>query len=182
MAGARERLSAVEGLAVLEAGDPTKLVLSLSGTGADGFLVEDDLLRRGVRLEMADRDTLVPIVTLADTEETVEQLVRAVEDAVVARRGEARPVAASIVWGLEPQTVLTPREAFFARRERIPAKRAVGRIAAETAAPYPPGIPALAPGERVTEEILAALRGEAAAGSRIAYCSDPTLESLLVVA
>ena len=64
----------------------------------------------------------------------------------------------------------------------IPAGRAVGRIAAETAAPYPPGIPALAPGEVVTAEILTALRREAAAGSRVAYCSDPTLETLLVVA
>jgi lysine decarboxylase len=64
----------------------------------------------------------------------------------------------------------------------VPAERAVGRIAAETAAPYPPGIPALAPGELITEEILAALRREAAAGTRVAYCSDPTLDTLLVVA
>ena len=77
---------------------------------------------------------------------------------------------------------MSPRDAFFAPRERVPAGRAVGRIAAETAAPYPPGIPALAPGEVITEEILEALRGEARAGTRVAYCADPTLESLLVVA
>jgi len=64
----------------------------------------------------------------------------------------------------------------------VRARDAAGRIAAETAAPYPPGIPALAPGEVVTGEILSALRDEAAAGTRIAYCSDPTLETLLVVA
>ena len=76
---------------------------------------------------------------------------------------------------------MTPREAWFAPRERVPADRAVGRIAAETAAPYPPGIPAIAPGERITAEILSALRREARVGSRIVYCSDPSLETLVVV-
>ena len=64
----------------------------------------------------------------------------------------------------------------------MPIEQAIGRVAAETAAPYPPGIPALAPGELVTAEVVAALRAEAAAGSRIAYCADPSLETLLVVA
>jgi lysine decarboxylase len=182
VASARERLSAVDGLAVVAASDPTKLVLGLQGTGADGFLVEADLTADGIRLEMADRDTLVPIVTLADTAETVGRLVDALLRSLAARRGEPRPPSASTVWSLEASIVLSPREAFFARRERVSARAAVGRVAAETAAPYPPGIPALAPGELVTTEILDALRAEAAAGSRIAYCSDPTLETLLVVA
>jgi lysine decarboxylase len=52
---------------------------------------------------------------------------------------------------------------------------------AETAAPYPPGIPALAPGELVTRELLDQLREIAALGGCVAYCSDPTLETLLVV-
>ena len=64
----------------------------------------------------------------------------------------------------------------------MPAAQAVGRIAAETAAPYPPGIPALAPGEVVTQEVLDALRAEAARGSRVAYCGDPTLATVAVVA
>ena len=181
VAAARERLGAVEGLGVVEASDPTKLVLTLAGTGADGFVVENDLLERGVRFEMADRDTLVPIVTLADTEASLGVLVDGVIDSVGRRRGSPRPVAASTVWSLEAETVLAPRDAYFAPRRRIGWEGAIGEVAAETAAPYPPGIPALAPGERVTAEIMEALRAEAAAGSRIAYCSDPTLETLLVV-
>jgi lysine decarboxylase len=77
---------------------------------------------------------------------------------------------------------MDPRDAFFAPRERVSADRAVGRICAETAAPYPPGIPALAPGEVISAELLEGLRAEAAAGSRIAYCSDPSLQTVLVVA
>ncbi len=182
VAGARTRLRRIDGLHVSEASDPTKLVLGLAGTGADGFQVEADLLADGVRLEMADRDTLVPIVTIADTRSTVDTLVTSVERSLAARRSAPRPISASSVWSLQAITALSPRDAFLAPRERIAAERAVGRIAAETAAPYPPGIPALAPGEIVTEEILTALRREAAAGSRVAYCSDPTLETLLVIA
>lgn len=182
VADARARLRRIDGLHVSEASDPVKLVLGLAGTGADGFRVEADLLADGLRLEMADRDTLVPIVTLADTPATVARLVEALERSIGLRRGAARPLAASSVWSLQPVAAISPRQAFFAPRERVPAGRAVGRVAAETAAPYPPGIPALAPGELITEEILVALQREAAAGTRVAYCSDPTLETLLVVA
>jgi lysine decarboxylase len=77
---------------------------------------------------------------------------------------------------------MTPREAFLAPRERVSAARAVGRIAAEIAAPYPPGIPALAPGERISSELLDELRAEVAGGARIVGASDPTLETLIVVA
>ena len=182
VADARGRLRRVDGLYVSEASDPLKLVLGLAGTGADGFAVEADLLAAGVRLEMADRDTLVPIVTIADTADTVGRLVDALERSIAARRGPRRPPAASSVWALEPVAAMSPRDAFFAPRERVAADQAVGRVAAETAAPYPPGIPALAPGELVTAEILDGLRREARAGTRVAYCSDPSLETLLVVA
>ena len=181
VADARRRLSQVEGLTVVDADDPTKLVLALAGTGADGFEVERDLFGRGIRLEMADRDTLVPIVTLADTAETVGRLADGVADSVAARRGKPRPPASSTVWSLVAEVVMSPRDAYFAPRRRVAWRDAVGRIAAETAAPYPPGIPALAPGELISSEILGALRDEAAAGSRMAYCSDPTLDTLLVV-
>ncbi len=77
--------------------------------------------------------------------------------------------------------VMTPREAFFAPRERVSAAQAAGRVAAEIAAPYPPGIPALAPGERITSELLDELRAEVAGGARMVGSSDPTLETLTVV-
>jgi lysine decarboxylase len=193
-AAARERLRAIEGLHVLgpelelaepsvSSYDPTKLVLSLPGTGADGLAVEQDLWEEGVRFELANRDTLVPLLTIADTGESVERLCAAVERSLERRRGQPRPVAGvSAVWAVEPETAMSPREAFFAPRETLSAAAAVGRVSAETVAPYPPGIPAIAPGEVIGRELLAALREAAADGTRIAYCADPTLETLQVVA
>lgn len=188
VAAARARLAAVDGLTVLgpqpgHAYDPLKLVLSLAGTGADGLEVEADLHADGIRLELANRDTLVPLVTVADTEASVERLVVSLERSLARRRDAPRGRAAvSLVWSVEPETALTPRDAFFAPRETVRSEAAAGRVCAETVAPYPPGIPALAPGEVVTRELLEALRAAAAEGTWIAYCADQTLETLQVVA
>ncbi|MHB1569111.1 MAG: aminotransferase class I/II-fold pyridoxal phosphate-dependent enzyme, partial [Solirubrobacteraceae bacterium] len=161
--------------------DPLKLVLLLAGTGADGYDVESDLNDAGVRVELADRDVLIPLLTIGDDEETVKRLIEALRESIARRRGVPRSTAAPSAWRVHPEMALTPREAFFARRERVTAERAVGRVSAETAAPYPPGIPVLAPGEVITLDALERLRAEAAAGTRVAYCSDSTLETLLVV-
>ena len=66
------------------------------------------------------------------------------------------------------------------RRPR-PTADAVGRVSVELVAPYPPGIPVLAPGEEVTTAVLEALVRRAAAGVRVAYAADPTLATLRVV-
>ncbi|WP_240917531.1 hypothetical protein [Phycicoccus sp. HDW14] len=86
------------------------------------------------------------------------------------------------MWAVDPVAALSPRDAFFADRERVAAADAVGRVSAELVAPYPPGIPVLAPGEVVTRVAFDALEAARAAGSRIAYAADPTLATLDVVA
>jgi arginine decarboxylase len=179
----RARLSEVEGLVLAESDDPTKLVLALAGTGADGLEVERDLWADGVRLELANRDTLVPLLTIGDTEESVARLADALLRSFERRRGTPRPPGgASAVWSVEPDVAMTPRDAFFAERETVSAAKAVGRVAAETVAPYPPGIPAIAPGEVIRGSLLDALREARATGTRIAACADPSLETLRVVA
>ena len=184
VAGARSRLAAVDGLRVLDGPgvDPTRLVLVLPGTGADGRAVEADLIAAGLPVELADRDTVVAMTTLADTPATADRLVRTVTASLHRHRGPARPVAGSGVWAVEPTTALSPRDAFFAHRVTVPADAAVGRVSAELVAPYPPGIPVLAPGEVVTPDVLGILREAKAAGSRIAYAADPDLATLDVVA
>ncbi len=161
--------------------DPTKVVLTLAGTGADGQVVTDLLETRGIHLEFADRDTFCPVITLADTDETVDRMVTEVIRAIEEHRGTPRPLVPIISWTVIPDTVMTPRDAFFSDHERVPAAQAIGRIAAETAVPYPPGVPALAPGERIQGEVLKALQEEVASGTRIAYCGDPMLETVLIL-
>ncbi len=190
--GARARFREVPGLGVVGSEiaerspalfmhDPTKIVLTLCETGADGHIVADLLEARGIHLEFADRDTFCPVITLADTEQTIELMITEITRAIEEHRGEPRPLVPIMAWTVNADTAMSPREAFFADHERVPAAQAAGRIAAETAAPYPPGVPALAPGERIQAATLAALQAEAASGTRIAYCGDPMLETVLVV-
>ena len=181
-AGFRQALAEVDGLVVADSDDGTKLALALAGTGADGLEVEADLFAEGIRLELASRDLLVPLLTIGDTQASVEKLAAALVRSLERRRGEPRkPGGATAVWSVEPEIAMSPREAFFAARETVPAERAAGRVAAETIAPYPPGIPAIAPGEVVDRELLAGLREAAAYGTRLAYCADPSLATLRVV-
>ena len=181
---ARSRLSDVGGLVVLDGPhvDPLKLTLLLPGTGADGNAVEQDLLAAGIPVESADRDVLVGVVSMADTPATLEAFTTAVAAAVRRRRGEARPVAGPAVYRIDAVPAVPPRQAFFAAGETVPFDRSVGRVSAELIAPYPPGIPVLAPGEEITAEVVAALDQARSAGVRIAYAADPSLATLRVVA
>jgi lysine decarboxylase len=183
VAAARRRLREVPGLDVLDGPgvDPAKLVVLLAGTGANGNLVEADLIAAGMPVEMGDRDTVIPIPTIADDEERLAAFTEVLIASIERRRSAPRRAAAAAAWTVRPQTVLSPREAFFAQNQTVAADAAVGRISAELVAPYPPGVPVLAPGELITAEALAALREVRADGGRIAYAADPTLATFQVV-
>jgi arginine decarboxylase len=182
-AAARQRLAGVPGVGVLDGPgvEPTKLVVLLAGAGAHGNAVEADLIAAGMPVEMADRDTIIPILTIADDEAAVDRFTGVLVAAIERHRGAPRPPVPSPAWTVTPQVALPPREAFFAPNETVGADAAAGRISAELVAPYPPGVPVLAPGEIITAEALAALRAAHAEGGRIAYAADPTLATFQVI-
>lgn len=184
VAVARARLNAVPGLVVLEGPrvDPVKLTVLLPGTGADGLAVERDLLAARLPVEMADRDTIVAVVTPADDDTRLNRFVDALLAGVERHRGAPRPVTPAAAWTVDPVIVVDPRAAFFAPHTTVPAAEAIGRTCAELIAPYPPGIPVLAPGERVTAESVSALLEARDQGLRVAYAADATLATLRVLA
>jgi arginine decarboxylase len=184
VAAARDRLRQVPGLAVLDGPgvEPAKLVVLLAGTGAHGIAVEADLIAAGMPVEMADRDTIIPIVTLADDEAGVARFTATLAAIVEAHRGPPRRPVPAASWTVTPDMAMPPREAFFCRNETLQAAEAVGRVSGELVAPYPPGVPVLAPGEVITAAALDALRAAQSDGGRIAYAADPTLATFQVIA
>ncbi len=184
VAAARKRLREVPGVDVLDGPgvEPTKLVVLLAATGAHGNKVEADIVAAGMPVEMADRDTVIPIPTIADDEDQIAAFTEVLIDAIERHRGTPRHVVTAASWTVEPQTVLAPREAFFAPNETVSAAVAIGRVSAELIAPYPPGVPVLAPGELITGAAVEALREVAADGGRIAYAADPSLLTFQVLA
>ena len=73
------------------------------------------------------------------------------------------------------------RDAYFADTVLVSAGEAIGRTSADLIAPYPPGVAVVAPGEVLTEQIVNGLITSQKAGVRIAYATDPTLQSFRVV-
>ena len=80
-----------------------------------------------------------------------------------------------------PEMAVTPREAWFAEGKAVPWEKALGCVAAETAAPYPPGIPLVCPGEVLTEEVWDALDWCRRGSVSIHGPADPELQSFRVI-
>ncbi len=177
---AREKVKAMEGLELLEEEqarargyadlDPTRLWvdtggLRCNGVKAAGFLREEFNLE----VEFADPTGFLVLITMADDQVSVSSLVSALAALAARFRGHGQtgegllpgsPVESGLSYifaCLRPEIVLTPREAFMGTTEVVPLQRAVGRVAAEVVAPYPPGVPLLCPGERITREVVVEL-------------------------
>jgi lysine decarboxylase len=187
VAAMRARLRRVEGLVVVddvELGspcDPLKLTLWLPRTGVDGAELAELLWAQGNGVEAADADSVVMTLSILDEHEFCLEVAEMLATLVERLRGEPRPPAPAAHWQVVPEVVVSPRAAFFASRRRIPLREAVGEVSAEQFCPYPPGVPLLAPGERVTAQIVEDIEQAGRVG-RVAYSSDPTLTTIEVLA
>jgi lysine decarboxylase len=162
--------------------DPVKLVLRANILGADGIELEKDLLAANIRVEMADRDTLIFQVTVADDAGTFAKLSEALIPILRNHLGRSRSSATALSWTITPQSGASLREAYFGKSELVETAKAVGRVSVDLVAPYPPGVAVLAPGEIITEVILEGLLAAKAEGTRIAYATDHTLTHFRVLA
>jgi lysine decarboxylase len=192
-AAAREAIAAIPGCAVLSddlvgrpgiAGwDPLRLVVDVRGTGCTGYEVAAAL--RGaydIFVELATQATLVLVVGLAQPVEQLERLAHDFAETVRRVRRPAETIAVARPPGaLGHETVMAPREAFLGHSEAVAVDDAIGRISCEAVAGYPPGVPALLPGERVTAEVVSYLRVLTGAGARLHGAADPTFATVRVL-
>ena len=161
--------------------DPVKIVLRANQLGTSGVTIENELLKAKIRVEMADRDTVVFLATLADDAESFANLKAALVPILQTLVSEPRESATALSWSVIPEIGISMRDAYFADTEMVNADNAEGRISADLIAPYPPGVAVVAPGEVLTSTILTGLAANKAAGVRIAYATDPTLQNYRVV-
>ncbi|MFJ3224757.1 aminotransferase class I/II-fold pyridoxal phosphate-dependent enzyme [Streptomyces sp. NPDC086783] len=165
--------------------DPLKIVIDVRGLGISGMQAAEWLRpHRHVDVGGSDTCRISASITHADDDETEKILTDALHALVenadsIERRPPVRLPAAS---ALELEQAMLPRDAFFAPAEHVPMERAAGRISAETISPYPPGVPAVAPGEVITDEVLDYLRSGVEHGVLIPDAADPSVKTLRVVA
>ncbi|KAB2811303.1 ornithine decarboxylase [Pimelobacter simplex] len=164
--------------------DPLALTFDLAGLGITGYQAAEHVRDvHHVNLGSADTRRVSARLTHADTDARIDRLIE-VLTALVAAAPTLEPaptVDFPSAHGLELETVMRPRDAFFADVESVPVEQAVGRVAAELVSPYPPGVPVLAPGERITQEAVDYLVSAHAAGALLPDPADNDLASLRVV-
>ncbi len=161
--------------------DPAKIILRANQLGASGVAIESALGEHGIRVEMADQDTVVFLATLADTRADFDEVADLLIEIARSQQSAPRPTATALSWSVVPTIGISMRDAYFASTELVTATDAVGRISADLIAPYPPGVAVIAPGEILTEQIVHGLSASQKAGVRIAYATDPTLGKFRVV-
>ena len=192
-AHAREAIDAVPGCSTLSgdlvglpgiAGwDPLRIVIDVRGTGCTGYEVAAALRSSyDIYIELATNATLVLVLGLGQPVDALLRLAHDFAETVrrIARPGH-RPALTRPPTSLERGTVISPREAFLGEGEAVPVDQAIGRISCESIAGYPPGVPSLLPGERVTQEVVTYLRELTAAGARLHGAADPDFRTLRVL-
>jgi arginine decarboxylase len=163
--------------------DPLRLAVDVRGTGTSGYELADVMREQDdINLELAGENVVVGVFGMGEgAAGRAARLVAALEHAVE-RLGavpatELRTLAHPPPWGpLE----MSPREAFLGGQEAVALEDAVGRIAAESLAAYPPGIPNVLPGERLTAETLDYIQETLRHGGTLRGASDRSLRTARV--
>jgi arginine decarboxylase len=189
----RRQIEQIEGVEVVGADmvghpgvaawDPLRVVIDVRGTGVTGYEVAAAL--RGaydIHVELATHATLVLVLGVDEPVESLERFAHDFAQTVrrIERPGEA-PALVRATSSLVNEVVVPPREAFLGASEVVDVDDADGRVSAEAIAGYPPGIPALLPGERITGEVIAYLRELRDAGARLHGASDPSFRTVCVL-
>jgi arginine decarboxylase len=163
--------------------DPLRIVIDVRDSGRTGYEVAEALRRSyDANAEVATQATVVFLVGLGERRQTLMRLAGDIDEVVkrIAREGSTaaivRPPAT-----LHNEMAVAPREAFLGEAEELAVDDAVGRVSCESIASYPPGIPALLPGERISEETVAYLRELVGTGARLHGASDPRFERVHVL-
>ena len=134
--------------------DVTKLSVHTLDIGLAGIEVYD-LLRDeyDIQIEFGDLGNLLAYLSIGDRQRDIERLVSALAE--IRRRFGTTGTGMAVPEYIDPQVAVSPQDAFYADKISLPIEETAGYICSEFVMCYPPGIPILAPGERITEEILA---------------------------
>lgn len=190
----RGRVREIDGLDVLDeeiaearsvhAWDPLRLSVDVRGTGTTGNAIAELLRERhDIWLELYAQNVVVAVFGIGErVAETGERLLEGLRDAAEslgrASSGAREPFAPPPRW--EPPE-MTPREAFLGPQETVAFANAEGRIAAESLAAYPPGVPNVLPGERLSRETLDFIADSLDHGGQVRGASDRSLRTVRVV-
>lgn len=161
--------------------DVTKLAVNTLDIGLAGIEVYD-LLRDeyDIQIEFGDLGNLLAYLSIGDRQRDIERLVGALSEV---RRRFGKKDKANLMKQeyIDPQVAVSPQDAFYANKESLPLRETEGRVCSEFVMCYPPGIPILAPGERITGPILDYIEYAKEKGCSMTGPEDPDILRLNVL-
>lgn len=161
--------------------DETKIGIYVGGIGLTGFVVYELLQTKyQIQLELGDVTMILAIASIADNEESLNRLYEALVD-IKKQYGKEQVLQNLYRPQLNNRMVLTPRDAFYSNKEPVSWHDAVNRIAAESVMAYPPGIPIVVPGERITKQTVEYIMYLKENNTHLTDCVDPTIKTITVV-
>lgn len=161
--------------------DETKLGVNVSQLGLTGFEVYD-LLRDeyNIQVELGDVFNILAIISVGDTQEAIDALIDALRD--ISGKYKDSKIEFNKKPILEnPQVIVSPRDAFYSRKKVVRLEDAEGEISGESIMAYPPGIPIIIPGERITKEIIDYIKLLKKQHSLLQGTEDPYVEYIKVL-
>lgn len=160
--------------------DITKLSVNTLHMGLAGIEVYD-LLRDeyDIQIEFGDLGNVLAYLSIGDRLRDIERLVSALSE--IRRRFGKGQTGLMKQEYIEPQVIASPQDAFYSDKESLPLEETVGRVCSEFVMCYPPGIPILAPGERITKDILSYITYAKEKGCSMTGPEDPDITRLNVL-
>ena len=161
--------------------DSTKLSVHTLDIGLAGIEVYDILRDEyDIQIEFGDLGNILAYLSMGDRIQDLERLVSALAE--IRRQYQKDPAGMLTQEYVEPVVVLSPQEAFYAEKKSLPLDQCLGRVCSEFVMCYPPGIPLLAPWEKITEEVMEHILYAKDKGCSMTGSEDPELKHLNVVA
>ncbi len=160
--------------------DPTKLSVHTRDIGLAGIEVYDILRDEyDIQIEFGDIGNILAYLSIGDRPQELERLVSALAE--IQRRYHKDTTGLLSQEYIDPEVVLSPQEAFYANKKSVPIGDSVGKVCSEFVMCYPPGIPILAPGERITQAILDYIEYAKVKGCSMTGPEDPKIENINVL-
>ncbi|AFK85778.1 MULTISPECIES: aminotransferase class I/II-fold pyridoxal phosphate-dependent enzyme [Thermoanaerobacterium] len=184
---AREEINKIDGLKAITQKDimspymldPTKLVINVSKTGMTGYEIMRELrLKYHIQLEMADLSNIMAIISLGDEKDDVEHLIRSLKEFVRMKKNHDEITTGNII---RPEVIVAPRDAYYSKSRSILLDDAEGEICAEMIMAYPPGIPMICPGERITKDIIERVKLLKMQHCQLQGTEDPNIDHIKVL-
>jgi arginine/lysine/ornithine decarboxylase len=160
--------------------DPTKLSIHTLGLGLAGIEVYD-ILRDdyNIQIEFGDLGNILAYVSHGDRVADIERLVGALVEIRRLEKKDRRGMLDTEY--IQPIVKMCPQDAFFAKKKELKIEEAIGRISSEYVMAYPPGIPILAPGEQITQEVVTYIKYAKDKGCYLMGCEDSKINYIFVV-